>query len=394
MNYFIGIDNSTCTHKIRVIDENGKKKLSFSIDNTFNGFEELNRELNKLTNAKIGFELPHGSLVDYLHCKEYGLYSLNPLKIKRYKETTRVSGNKNDDIDALAIAEYLRSNIMHTKPLVYNSPEIERLKILSIIHTRVSNNRVRHLNKLHFAIRQYFPLQDTLFCDFGCTVQLEMIRKYPTFNSLCLASDEEIRQFLMDHKYPRRDYIIRMIDKIRNYTQLISPDVEYAYQFEAEYLCRIIMVLNEELKRLEHEMNIITDNHPLGKYFKTLPGAGNVLACKLLALFGDNKNRFDTCNGIQCLYGTAPRNYQSGSYHKVIMRKACNKSARAIFFKFAFETIQFSEWARDYYDRQRKKGKAHTVAVRALSNKWIRIIYKIWKDEIFYDENKIILPAA
>ena len=116
---------------------------------------------------------------------------------------------------------------------------------------------------------------------------------------------------------------------------MISPDVEYAYQIEALCLCKILQVINEELKHVEKEMNRLTDDHRIGKYFKSLPGAGKVLACKLLALFGDNKDRFDNYNGVQCLFGTAPKNYQSGMYHKVIMRKACNKSARAILYKFA-----------------------------------------------------------
>ena len=47
-----------------------------------------------------------------------------------------------------------------------------------------------------------------------------------------------------------------------------------------------------------------------------------------------------------------------------------------------------------YYDIQRKKGKTHSVAIRALSNKWVKIIYKIWKEEIFYEENKKIPAVA
>ena len=394
MEHLIGIDNSSLDHKVRIIDENGNQKLSFTITNTFEGFEKLNKKLCKLKNIKIGFELPHGPLVDYLHTYKYNLYSLNPLKIKRYKESLKVSGNKNDDIDALAIAEYLRNNKSYTRELVYNSSEIERLKNLSIIHTRLTQNRARHINKLHFAVRQYFPLQDTLFSNVGCTVQVKMLIKYPTFESLRSALDDKIIEFLKVHKYRRQVYIDRVINKIRNHAQLISPDVEYAYQIEAVCLCKILLVLNEELKRVEKEMNKITDAHRTGNIFKSLPGAGNVLACKLLALFGDNKDRFDNYNGVQCLFGTAPKNYQSGPYHKVIMRKACNKSARAVLYKFAFSTLQFSKWAREYYDKQRAKGKTHSVAVRALSNKWVKVIYKIWKDEVFYDEAKKMSVAA
>ena len=149
--------------------------MIFYCRNDFSGFEILDRKLKKIKSSKIGFDLPRGPLVDYLHEHNYKLYSLNPLKIKRFKESLRVSGNTNDDIDAAAIAEYLRSNKNYTCELLYNSHEIEKLKNLSIIHTRMTHNRARHLNKLHFVVRQYFPLQEALFSDFGCTIQLKML---------------------------------------------------------------------------------------------------------------------------------------------------------------------------------------------------------------------------
>jgi transposase len=387
MQQYIGIDNSSLDHKVRVIDENGNLNASFTITNTFEGFEELNAKLGGLSSSKIGFELPHGPLVDYLHEQGSILYSLNPLKIKRYKESIKVSGNKNDDIDARAIAEYLRMNASRTRPLLYNSSEVERLKTLSIIHTRLTHEHARYMNKLHFAVRQYFPLHDSLFNRFACTVQLELLIKYPTFHQLRALSDERIIEFLKAYKYRKPIYINKVIEKIRNHVQLISADVEFAYKFEAEGLCRILLILKDELKHIEREMNRITDLHPLGKCFKSLPGAGPILACKLLALFGDNKDRFDNSNGAQCLFGTAPKNYQSGPYHKVIMRRACNKSARAVLYAFAFTSLKFSGWARKYYDAQRAKGKTHSVAIRALSNKWVKVSYKLWKDEILYNEN-------
>ena len=394
MRYFIGIDNSSLEHKVRAIDENGNKKFDFTIENNLNGFMELHNKIKNFEDLLIGFELPHGPLVDYLHFKNYVLYSLNPLKIKRYKESQKVSGNKNDDIDAIAIAEYLRTNNSILRQLELNSPEIETLKTLSIIHTRLTNNKTRHINKLHFVVRQYFPLHESLFSNFGCKIQLKMLKKYPTFKDLKQATDGEIKEFLVKNKYRRNCLIEKLIKKIRNYDQLISSEVEYSYQFEMLCLCSIIENLTESTTSIVKKMNQITTNHYLGKYFKSLPGAGPVLACELLALFGDNKDRFNNYNGAQCLFGTAPKNYQSGNYHKVLMRKACNKSARAVLYKFAFTSIKHCSWAREYYDKQRSRGKSNSVAIRALSNKWVKIIYKLWKDELFYDDTKKILAAA
>jgi transposase IS116/IS110/IS902 family protein len=158
-----------------------------------------------------------------------------------------------------------------------------------------------------------------------------MLIKYSTFEILFNSPDDEIINFLKVNKYRRPIYIDKIIKKIHNHIQLLSDDVEYAYQIEAGCLCEILLVLKKKLKYIEKEMNKITDTHRLGKYFKALPD-------------------------------TAPKNYQSGMYHKVIKCRACNKSARAVLYKFAFSTLQFSTWAREYYDKQRVKGKTNSVA--------------------------------
>lgn len=388
MDFFAGIDNSSLDHKVRIVNEKGAELVSMTISNDLSGFNQLNNKLCYYSGVNIGFELPHGPIVDYLKAKNYCMYSLNPLKIKRYKESLVVSGNKTDTIDALAIAEYLRNNKSATRELLFNSSHIEKLKTLSIIHTRLTQNNARHLNKLHFTVRQYFPLHEALFSSFGSKVQLQMIIAYPTCKDLKTASQEKIKDFLIRNRYRRTKDIEKILYKIENYSQMISEDIEYAYKFESRCLCTILLTIKNELQEIENEMEEITENHTLGKYFQSLPGAGKVLSAKLLALFGDNKNRFHSANEAQCLFGTAPKNYQSGQYHKIIMRKACNKTARAIVYKFAFASLQFSNWAREYYDQQRKKGKTHSVAVRALSNKWVKIIYCIWKNEVFYDEMK------
>ena len=394
MSHYIGIDNSSLDHKVQVLDASGNKKSSFTIPNNLEGFEVLHQRLKEFTDVKIAFESPHEPLVDFLRNKKYSLYSLNPLKVKRYKESVKVSGDKNDTIDALAIAEYLKHNASYTRELFYNSPQVERLKHLASIHTRLVQARTAHLNRLHHAVRRYFPLHEQLFSVFGGPVQLKMLEKYPTFKDLHAASDEELREFMKSCNYRHYKYMERIIQKIRAYNQFIDPDVEYAFFFEAQTLCKILHVLKEQLDTIEKEMNDITDAHHLGPIFKSLPGAGPILASKLLALFGDNKNRFENFNNAQCYFGTAPKNYKSGTYHRVNMRKACNKAGRLALYHHAFATLKTSEWARKYYDSQRASGKTNSMALRALSNKWVKIIFKLWKEEIFYDESKKTSSAA
>lgn len=394
MKHFIGIDNSTISHKVCILDENGNLKTSFSINNNYPGFEELNAKLHNYKDFCIACESTHGPLIDFLNAHHYSLYLLNALKVKRFKETFTVSGDKSDRIDAHAIGEYLRNHYTSSRTVLHDSSDIERLKRLSSMHHRITIDQTRLINKLHYAVRTYFPLHESLFSKFSCTTQLKLLMKYPTNQDLQRATEEELRDFLQKNKYCRKDWIDRLLKKIRNHVQLVAKETEEIYCFEALYLCEALMHIHFKLTSIEYLMNKITSNHPLGVCFQSLPGAGDILSSKLFALFGDNRKRFNYYNEAQSLFGTAPRNYQSGNYHKVIMRKMCNKKARVILYLFAFSSMRFAPWAREYYDKLRGKGKTHSVAIRALSNKWVKIMFSMWKNKTFYDENKKIDAVA
>ena len=49
------------------------------------------------------------------------------------------------------------------------------------------------------------------------------------------------------------------------------------------------------------------------------------------------------------------------------------------------------EMARTFYDQQRERNKSHHAAVRALSFKWLRILFRCWKDRVPYDETRYAL---
>ena len=116
-------------------------------------------------------------------------------------------------------------------------------------------------------------------------------------------------------------YIERVLEKIKAHKQLISPAVEEAYQLEAQSPAQTLLLLKEQLSGVESKMQEITNKHSLGKVFLSLPEAGKLLSAKILAVVRDNKNKFHKSNNMQCLLGTAPKNYASGNYSKVTMRK-------------------------------------------------------------------------
>lgn len=384
MKHFVGIDNSNAAHSVVIIDETGQCVKEFEIENNLSGFEKLEKNLLGFSEVSVGFELTFGPLIDYLRLTPCKLYSINPLKIKRFKESYMVSGNKTDSVDSFAIANYLRANERTLKQMIFSSEAVETLKIMSVSHDRLTKERTRSINKLMTLFRQYFPLYDGLFSGISSKTLLKMVIKYSTWGDLKSETEDNLRSFFKSCKYYNPKLIQRVLDKINSYSQKISPAVEAGFCCEAVSIARTLLQLIDDISDLEKKMAGIVSDHELGDVFMSLPGAGTVLGSKLLALFGDNKNKFSKAIEVQTLFGTAPVNYQSGSYHRVTMRRACDKRARSVLYKFAFCTIQLNNWAKSFYDGQRKKGKTHSVAVRALSNKWINIIFAMWKNEKTY----------
>jgi hypothetical protein len=44
----------------------------------------------------------------------------------------------------------------------------------------------------------------------------------------------------------------------------------------------------------------------------------------------------------------------------------------------AQECARRSPWAQTYYQQQRSRGKSHACAIRALGQRWLKILWKMW----------------
>src|ERR1044072_5893101 len=148
---------------------------------------------------------------------------------------------------------------------------------------------------------------------------------------------------------------------------------------------RPLMVSIKELDKQIAELFAKHDDHEL---FSSFPGAGEVLAPRLLSAFGADRTRFSDAREMQQLSGIAPVIERSGKKCWIHRRFACPKFLRQSFHEYAAQSIRWSAWARCYYYQQRKKGTGHHAAVRSLAFRWIRIIYRCWQLRVPYCEEK------
>ncbi|MGO8927013.1 MAG: transposase [Limisphaerales bacterium] len=124
--------------------------------------------------------------------------------------------------------------------------------------------------------------------------------------------------------------------------------------------------------------------------FTDLPGAGPALAPRLVAFFGTDRSRFEAAKNAQSVCGIAPVTKSSGRSSVVHFRMACPKPNRQTFHEFARLSVGGCQWARNYVDYYRSKGKKYNTIIRALAFKWIRILFRCWKNQTPYKDNKYL----
>ena len=142
----------------------------------------------------------------------------------------------------------------------------------------------------------------------------------------------------------------------------------------------------ESIRQFDQQLKERFQQHDDYTLFDSFPGSGSVLGPRLLSAFGSNRERFECAMEVQNLSGIAPVTERSGKSSWVHWRLACPKFLRQSFHEFAAQSIPRSLWAQALYDKLRAQGVDHHAAVRALAYKWIRIMFRCWKDRTPYDE--------
>jgi transposase len=145
------------------------------------------------------------------------------------------------------------------------------------------------------------------------------------------------------------------------------------------------------IERLDHEIADCCAKLADYKLFAALPGAGPALAQRLLAAFGEQRERFPNAASLQKYVGVAPVTERSGNKCWVHWRYSCPTFLRQTFVEWVAQTITRSFWAKAFYEAYRERGGTYQSALRALAFKWIRILHRCWVDRLPYDESKYLM---
>jgi transposase len=286
------------------------------------------------------------------------------------------SGAKTDTIDAYLLAKTGRADLADLRRLTPDSELVQELKTLTRDQDALIQMQTRLVNQLTACLKAYYPVALQLFAKLQQHSTLIFLQTYPTPQAAKAASVEQITEVLKHAGHTTAKKVAPTIFETVHQPQLTADAITLRTKSRLMLaLVAQLLPLVEQISAYDKEIERLFLMHEDNAFFSSLPRAGKRLASRLLAEIGDDGTRYADAASLQALAGTSPVLFQSGNYAKAHRRLGCIKPLRNALHQFAWQSTQQEGWARDYYQRKRAEGKSHSVAVRALSNVWARIIF-------------------
>ena len=337
----------------------------------------------------VCLELAKGPLVYALQKHDFlVLFPVHPATLAKYRQAFTPSRAKADPTDAELALELLLRYRAKLKPLTPQSAAMRTLLRLVEQRRRLVGDGNRISNRLSDALKQYFPDVLAWFPDKDTLLFCDFVSRWPTLQQLKRARRATLLSFFHEHHVRSQSCIDERLHAIKCATPLTDdPAVIRPNQLLVLALVEQLRVTLQAIESFDAEIATVSQTLPDYSLFRALPGAGSAFAPRLLAAFGEQRERFQSADEVQRYAGIAPVTESSGKKHWVHWRLQCPTFLRQTFVEWAGATIPRSFWAAAYYRQQRDKGCSHQAAVRALAFKWIRVLYRCWQTRTPYDES-------
>jgi transposase len=335
----------------------------------------------------VAIETASNLLVDFLWLYQYQLYVVAPNQVKASRGRQRVSGAHNDASDAALLAEMVHNDRKRLIPWQPDGALVRNLRYQLSFVDDLTMSLIQYGNRLRALLLRYYPQAVTLFSDLVAPVSLHFLLAYPTPAAASQLSYESFCAFCRQQGYTHWSHLPRRYAHLQRPAAEADPAVVTALSVQTPWLAELLLTLYEQKRQGLHQVHTLFAAHPDAFIFASLPGAGPLLAPKLLAIFGDHRARFPTADIVRGLAGTCPITIQSGGGRVVRFRQACNHSWRTAAQQFAQLSTQYSPWAAAYFDQARQRGLSKSHAYRALANRWLGIMWTLWQRREAYDES-------
>ena len=337
----------------------------------------------------VAIETDRGLWVQALAAAGYQVFGLNPKQVARFKERYNLPGAKSDAADAHALADMVRAERHQLRAVAADTAGAQAVKVAARAHQTLIWERTRHTLRLRSALREFFPAALVAYADLGLAGAdtLELLTRAPDPAAAAKLTAAQVSAAL---RRARRHDVAAKAEAVKDalrVPQLAQPAaVTAAYAAAVQASAAVLITLNEQIRRLEAQVEKHFLQHPDAEIYLSQPGIGTVNGARVLAEFGDAPNRYASARARKNYAGSSPITRASGRSKVVLARFIRNDRLADALQSQAFSALTASPGARACYDKQRARGLGHNPALRQLSNRLVGILHGCLKTSTRYDE--------
>lgn len=390
MKSYIGIDWSEAQHDIRIHNEAGARLARLAIEHSMEGFQKLEEQLHKFNpepaNCLVAIETHDNQLVHFLCERGYPLYVIAPGTVNGNRSRHRASGAKDDDKDAYLLADIVRTDHGRLLPWQSDGVLLRQLRLWLNWVDEVTNSAVRIHNRLRANLLRYYRQALAAFPNLQTNLALRFLQRWPSPAHLQALTATEFYTFAKAERYSRRDLLPGIFAQLQASAPVADEATVTAAAAHTVQMARQLLLFVQQKRDAIRTIGQLFAQHEDAPIFDSLPGAGPLLAPKLLVMFGDHREHYPDPTILPAVAGTCPITRKSGKSRAVSFRRACNRRYRHTAQQFAICSVRKSVWAAGYFQRAKARNLSDSHAYRCLANRWLYIIWTLWQKREPYDE--------
>jgi hypothetical protein len=393
---FVGNDWAEAHHDIEIEDAAGRVLVRRRVPEGVAGLALLHAligdhlgEDQEPEQVLVGIETDRGPWVQALVAAGYTVYAVNPLQVARYRERHGVAGAKSDPGDAHVLAEIVRLDRAHHRPMAGDTLLAEHVRLAARAHQSMIWMRQRSANTLRSLLRECYPAALAAFAgDLAGRDALAVLAAAPGPTAGRALTPAKVAGLL--RKAGRQRRLERTAEQIvaalRAEQLPVRAELEAVNAASVAALVAVITTMVAQTKVLEEQVRLGFGQHPDAELYLSQPGLGVILGARVLAEMGDDPHRYADARARKNYAGMAPVTRASGTKRAVLARHARNRRLADALYQQAFSALKTSPGARAYYDARRARGATHHQALRAVSNRLVGILHGCLRHHQPYNE--------
>ena len=393
----LGDDWAEAHHDIELEDDQGRLLVRRRLPEGVEGLAALHSlvgdhlgEGAEPDQVLVGIETDRGPWVQALVAAGYTVYPINLLQAARYRERHGVGGAKSDPGDAHVLAEIVRLDRAHHRPMAGDSDLAEHVKVAARAHQSMIWMRQRAANTLRSLLRECHPAALAAFADdLTGRDALAVLAAAPDPAAGRRLTPARVATLLRKAGRQRNldTRAEQIVAALRSDQLPVRVELAAVNAASVSTLVAVITTMVAQTGVLEEQVRLGFGQHPDAEIYLSQPGLGTILGARVLSEMGDDPTRYADARARKNYAGMAPVTRASGTKRVVLARYARNRRLADALYQQAFSALNSSPGARACYDRHRARGATHHQALRALGNRLVGILHGSLRHHTHYDES-------